>query len=320
MSFQTTARGKVYNNIIETIGGTPLVKLETFMKNAGCSANILAKLEFFNPLSSVKDRAAIGMIESAEQDGSLKPGGTIVEATSGNTGIGLAYIAAVKGYKLILTMPKNMSVERQNLLTFLGAEIELTPAETGMVGAVKRAEEIVAKTDGAIAPRQFENPANPAIHMRTTAQEIWEDTEGKVDVFIAGVGTGGTIQGVGSALKEKNPNLKVIAIEPSSSPVLSGGKACPHSIQGIGANFIPKLLDLGLIDEIVNITDEESFDLAQALAKTEGILAGISSGAAVAGALKIAMRPEMDGKTIVTILPDGAERYLSTKLFNRATS
>jgi cysteine synthase A len=308
-------RNKAYNDITEVIGGTPLVRINKIAREEGCVGKIFAKLEYFNPLSSVKDRTAYGMIEAAERDGALKSGGTMVEATSGNTGIGLAFIASVRGYTLILTMPDNMSVERRKLLAYLGAKIVLTPASEGMAGALKKAHEIVAATPGAIMPKQFENPANPAIHVTTTAEEIWADTHGDVDAFVAGVGTGGTLQGVGVRLKQLNKNVKVVAAQPASSPVLTGGKAGVHKIQGIGANFVPPLLDMKMVDEVLDIGDEESVVFARRLAREEGILAGISSGAAIAGAVRLAKRPEMKGKTIVALLPDTGERYLSSELF-----
>lgn len=313
-------RGMVYGSILETIGHTPLVRLNALAQEAGCAATILAKLEFFNPLASVKDRTALGMIEAAERDGSLKPGGTLVESTSGNTGIGLAFIAAVKGYTLILTMPENMSVERRKLLAFLGARLELTPAQEGMAGALKKAQAIVANQDNALLLRQFSNPANPAIHEATTAQEIWNDTQGAIDAFVAGVGTGGTLQGVAQGLKRHRPDIRIVAAQPAQSPVLTGGKPGPHGIQGIGANFVPDVLSLDSVDEIVDVADEESLALARALARKEGILAGISSGAAVAAALRLGQRPDMAGKTIVVLLPDSAERYLSTPLFDEAAA
>jgi cysteine synthase A len=315
MPTSADARNKIYENIIEVIGGTPLVRLNKLAQDEACVATILAKLEFFNPLSSVKDRAALGMIEAAEKDGSLKPGGVMVEATSGNTGIGLAFISTVRGYTLILTMPENMSLERRKLLAFLGAKIVLTPAAEGMTGAIKKAQEIASSTPGAIIPKQFENQANPQIHYLTTGQEIWSDTQGAVDAFVAGVGTGGTLQGVAKALKEHKEGLKIFAVQPAASPVLSGGNAAPHKIQGIGANFVPPLLDLKLVDEIIDVANEEALDFARRLARQEGILAGISSGAAVAAAVKLAKRPAMRGKTIVVLLPDTGERYLSSELF-----
>lgn len=309
------ARNKVYSNITETVGGTPLVRINKMAEEEGCVGTVLAKLEFFNPLSSVKDRTALGMIDAAEKRGQLKPKGLLVEATSGNTGIGLAFIAAVRGYTLILTMPENMSLERRKLLAFLGATIILTPAAEGMAGAVKKAEEIVKETAGAVMPKQFENPANPAIHIDTTAQEIWADTQGCIDAFVAGVGTGGTIQGVAEGLKKHNPAIKIIAVQPASSPVLTGGQGSPHKIQGIGANFIPAILNLKILDEIANVENDEALSFGRRLAKQEGILAGISSGAAIAAAIKTAKRPEMKDKTIVALLPDTAERYLSSELF-----
>lgn len=312
---KTNPRKKIYENIIDTIGGTPLVRLNKLSKGTSSSATILAKLEYFNPLSSVKDRTALGMIEAAEKDGKLRASGYIVESTSGNTGIGLAFIAAVRGYNLILTMPDNMSVERQKMLNYLGAEIILTPAAEGMAGASKKAEEIAKERDNAVMLHQFDNPANPAIHRETTAEEIWIDTNGSVDVFIAGVGTGGTIQGVTEGLRKHKPEIQAIAVQPASSPVLSGGASGVHKIQGIGANFIPSIINREIIDEIISITDDEAIETAHQLARQEGILAGISSGAAVAAAIKVASRPEMANKTIVVLLPDTAERYLSTELF-----
>ncbi len=311
-------RNKVYADITEVIGGTPLVRLNKLARQEGCLATVLAKLEFFNPLSSVKDRPALGMIEAAEKEGKLKPGGTLVEATSGNTGIGLAFICAVRGYNLVLTMPESMSVERRKLLAFLGAKIVLTPASEGMAGSIKKAEEIAKNTAGAMLPKQFENPANPISHVISTAEEIWNDTKGSVDVFVAGVGTGGTLQGVATGLKKHKKDIQIIAAQPASSPVLTGGKAGGHKIQGIGANFVPPLLDLKLVNEIVDVGDDEAMAFARRLAKQEGILAGISSGAAVAAATKIAKRPAMNGKTIVVLLPDTAERYLSSELFAEA--
>lgn len=309
------ARGKIYQNIIETVGGTPLVRINKMAKDEDCVGTVLAKLEYFNPLASVKDRTALGMIETAEQEGKLKPGGVIVEATSGNTGIGLAFISAVRGYSLILTMPENMSLERRKLLAFLGAKIILTPVAEGMAGAVKKAQEIVETTPGSLMAKQFENPANPAIHVDTTAEEIWTDTAGAVDVFVAGVGTGGTVQGTALGLKKHKPSVHIVAAQPASSPVLTGGKGAPHKIQGIGANFIPSVLDVKILNEIIDIGDDEALVYARKLARDEGILAGISSGAAMAAAIKVAKRPAMKGKTIVTLLPDTAERYLSSELF-----
>ncbi|MDD3371015.1 MAG: cysteine synthase A [Alphaproteobacteria bacterium] len=312
--FDTTNR--IYNDMTELIGKTPLVRLNKIAYDEGCVATVLAKLEYFNPLSSVKDRTALGMINAAEKEGKLLAGGTIVEATSGNTGIGLAFISAMRGYKLILTMPENMSLERRKLLAFLGAKIILTPASEGMSGSVKKAEEITKATPGAIMAKQFENPANPAIHHFTTGEEIWTDTKGAVNAFVAGVGTGGTLQGVAENLKMHKETIEIFAVEPASSPILSGGQARVHKIQGIGANFIPPLLDLKIVDEIIDIGDDEALETTRKLARKEGILAGISSGAAVAAAIKIAQRPVMRGKTIVALLPDTGERYLSSELFN----
>ncbi len=310
----TAFRGQIYDNIAATVGATPLVRIGRMMDEEGCKADVLGKCEFFNPLASVKDRIGLAMIEAAEQDGKIKPGDTLVEPTSGNTGIALAFIAAAKGYKLVLTMPESMSIERRKMLVFLGAELELTPAAAGMKGAIERAGEL-ARDKGWTMLQQFENPANPAIHAKTTAEEIWADTGGKVDVLISGVGTGGTITGVGRVLKERNATVKIIAIEPEDSPVLSGGVPGPHKIQGIGAGFVPKILDTGLIDEIIQIGNETAFATARRAAKTEGLPVGISSGAAIAAALEVGARPEMAGKTIVAILPSFAERYLSTALF-----
>ena len=295
------------------IGRTPLVRINSLA--AGSKALLLAKLEFFNPSSSVKDRAAYGMLKDAEDRGLLKPGALVVEPTSGNTGIGLAWLCAIRGYRLVLTMPDTMSVERRRILHGFGAKMVLTPGAAGMAGAVARAEEIVAATPGAFMPRQFSNPANPAIHEATTAAEIWADTEGKVDLLVAGVGTGGTLTGAARGLKKLKPGVKIIAVEPAASPILSGGKAGPHRIQGLGANFIPEVLDRGLIDEIVQVSDEEAGVMARRLMREEGIFAGISSGAAMRAALSAAALPGMEGKTIVVVLPDTGERYLSTWLF-----
>jgi len=304
---------KFYGSVRHTIGSTPMVRLNRM--GSGILATILAKLEFFNPLSSVKDRIAAAMIETAEQERRIKPDTLIVEPTSGNTGIALAFICAVKGYRLCLTMPETMSVERRKLLRHLGADLALTPGADGMKGAIARAEAIVAEHPGAFMPDQFKNPANPAIHRRTTAEEIWADTEGQVDIFVAGVGTGGTLTGVAQAIKARKPGFKAIAVEPAESPVLSGGAPGPHKIQGIGAGFVPDVLDRSVIDEVVTVTSEESFETARLLAKREGILCGISSGAAVAAALKVAWRSQSENKTIVVILPSTGERYLSTPLF-----
>ena len=305
---------KLYKDISQVIGNTPLVKLNRLIPGNG--AEIYAKLEFFNPMSSVKDRIAKNMIETAEKAGKLKPGGLIIEPTSGNTGLGLAMIAAAKGYKLIISMPETMSVERRMMIEYLGAEIFLTPGAKGMTGAVEKAEELMKEHPGAYMPAQFDNPANPDAHKKTTAEEIWADTEGQVDIFVAGVGTGGTITGVGTVLKERKPGVKIIAVEPDSSAVLSGDKAGKHAIQGIGAGFIPSILNRNVIDEIIRIKDEEAIDTAKKLAKLEGIFSGISSGANVLGALKVAARPENAGKKVVVIICDTAERYLTTALFN----
>ncbi len=312
----TKGRGKVYNNIIETIGDTPMVKLNRIAKEAKCVANIYAKLEFFNPLASVKDRLAISMIEVAEAEGKIKSDSVLVEPTSGNTGIALAFVCAARGYKLILTMPESMSIERRKMLKILGAELELTPAARGMRGAIERAEEILRENPKAVMLQQFKNPANPLIHRNTTAEEIWNDTGGKVDVIISGVGTGGTITGCAQVLKPRKPSIKIIAVEPEDSPVLSGGQPGPHKIQGIGAGFIPDVLDRSLIDEVITIGNQTAFVTARQTSKLEGIPVGISSGATIAAALEVGARSEMKGKVIVTIVASFAERYLSTDLFN----
>ncbi len=311
----STFRGKIYDNIIDTIGATPIVRLNRLMNDGGVSGNILGKCEYFNPLSSVKDRIGLAMIEAAERDGRIKEGATLIEPTSGNTGIALAFVCAAKGYRLILTMPESMSVERRKMLLLFGAELELTPAPLGMRGAIERAEALVSEIPGAMMLQQFENPANPEIHRKTTAEEIWHDTNGKVDALISGIGTGGTITGCGIFLKEKNPDIKIIAVEPEDSPILSGGAPGPHKIQGIGAGFAPAILDRGIIDEVLQIGNETAFAMARNVAKLEGLAVGISSGAALAAALEVAERPEMAGKNIVVILPSFAERYLSTALF-----
>jgi len=309
-------RGRVYDSITQTIGDTPLVRVHRLTAEAGVKADVLLKLEFFNPISSVKDRIGVAMVEALEAQGIITPGkSTLVEPTSGNTGIALAFVAAAKGYKLILVMPETMSIERRKMLLLLGAQVELTEGAKGMRGAIARAHEIVRETPGAIIPQQFENPANPEIHRRTTAEEIWNDTEGKVDVVISGVGTGGTISGVGQVLKAKKPSVRMIALEPEDSPVLSGGQAGPHKIQGIGAGFVPTILDRKVIDEVITISNETAFETARKAARLEGIPVGISSGAAIAAALEVGARPEMAGKTIVAIIPSFAERYLSTALF-----
>jgi len=313
---KTQGRGRIYYSIIDTMGDTPLVRLNRMAKEAGSKADILLKLEFFNPLSSVKDRIGVSMIETLEEQGTITPGKSVlVEPTSGNTGIALAFVAAAKGYRLILVMPESMSIERRKMLLILGAEIELTEAAKGMRGAIAKAQELVASIPGAVMPQQFENPANPEIHRRTTAEEIWNDTKGAVDVVISGVGTGGTITGVGQVLKQRKPSVKMIALEPEDSPVLSGGQPGPHKIQGIGAGFVPGILDRKVIDEIITISNETAFETARKTARLEGIPVGISSGAAIAAALEVGARPDMAGKTIVAIIPSFAERYLSTALF-----
>lgn len=311
----TAGRGRVYNSITETIGDTPLVQLNRLPKQRGVEARILAKLEFFNPIGSVKDRIGVSMIEAMEEAGVLKPTTVIVEPTSGNTGIALAFVAASRGYRLILVMPESMSVERRKMLALLGAELVLTPAAQGMRGAVAKAEELVKELPDAIIPQQFHNPANPAIHRRTTAEEIWNDTDGAVDVVVSGVGTGGTITGIGQVLKARKPGLRMVAVEPEDSPVLSGGQPGPHKIQGIGAGFVPDVLDRSVIDEVVTVGNQTAFETARAVARLEGIPVGISSGAALAAAFEVGARPEMAGKTIVVIIPSFAERYLSTALF-----
>lgn len=312
---RTTGRGKVYESIIDTIGNTPLVRLSRIMRAENCQADLLAKLEFFNPIASVKDRIGVAMIEELEKSGKIKDDTVIVEPTSGNTGIALAFACAAKGYKLILCMPESMSLERRKMLLLLGAHLDLTPAELGMKGAIARAEELLNKNPSWVMPQQFNNPANPQIHRVTTAEEIWNDTKGGVDAFISGVGTGGTFTGVGSVLKDRKPSVKLIAVEPEDSPILSGGNPGPHKIQGIGAGFVPGNMDMDLIDETVTISNETAFETARRLARTEGIPGGISSGAAVAAAIEVSKREEMAGKQIVIILPSFAERYLSTALF-----
>lgn len=308
---------KIYESVTELIGGTPLLHAKNFAKKAEITdVTLLTKLEYFNPAGSVKDRVAAAMIADAEKSGKLKEGSVIIEPTSGNTGIGLASIAAAKGYRIILTMPETMSVERRNLLKAFGAEVVLTEGAKGMKGAIAKAEELAKEIEGAFIPSQFENPANPAAHKATTGPEIWKDTEGKVDIFVAGVGTGGTVTGIGSYLKEQNPDIKVVAVEPATSPVLSKGTAGPHKIQGIGAGFVPGTLDTKVYDEVLTIEDEDAFAAARAYGKSEGILVGISSGAALHAAEILAKRPENKGKTIVALLPDTGDRYLSTALFS----
>ena len=306
---------KIAKQLTDLVGNTPLMELSNYNKSKGLKARLIVKLESFNPAGSVKDRVALAMIEDAEASGLLKPGATIIEPTSGNTGIGLAFVAAAKGYKLILTMPDTMSVERRNLLKALGAELVLTPGANGMKGAIARAEELKAATPGAVILQQFDNPANPAMHERTTGQEIWRDTEGVVDIFVAGVGTGGTVSGVGAALKKHNPGVKVMAVEPTDSPVLSGGAPGAHKIQGIGAGFVPKNYNPAVVDEILQVTNDDAIRAGRELAKLEGLLVGISSGAAVSAATRLALLPENVGKTIVVLLPDTGERYLSTLLY-----
>jgi cysteine synthase A len=316
MTDRKPGRGRIFNSITETIGDTPLVRMARLPKEAGVKADVLLKLEFFNPLSSVKDRIGVSMIEALEKQGKIAPGkNMLVEPTSGNTGIALAFAAAAKGYKLTLVMPDSMSLERRKMLMILGAEVVLTEAAKGMKGAIARAQEIMASNPNAIMPQQFENPANPDIHRRTTAEEIWNDTDGKVYAVVSGVGTGGTITGVGQVLKARKPSVKMIAVEPEDSPVLSGGQPGPHKIQGIGAGFVPAILDRSVIDEVVTISNETSFETARKVAREEGIPVGISSGAAIAAAFEIGARPEYAGKTIVVIIPSFAERYLSTALF-----
>jgi len=314
--YKRAGRGRIYDSIIDTIGDTPLIRLPRLTAELKPKGEVLAKLEFFNPLNSVKDRIGASMIESLEAQGLLKDGTTIIEPTSGNTGIALAFVAASKGYPLILVMPDSMSMERRKMLILLGARLELTPAEKGMRGAVGRAQELLAEIPGSVMPQQFENTANPLVHRVSTAEEIWNDTEGRVDAVVSGVGTGGTITGVGQVLKARKPSLKMIALEPENSAVLSGGQPGPHKVQGIGAGFVPGILDRGVIDEIMTVTNDESFEMARKAARIEGLACGISSGAALSAAFRLAAQDEWAGKVIVTIIPSFAERYLSTALFD----
>jgi cysteine synthase A len=313
--FDKPLRGRIYDSIAETIGNTPLVRIPRISAAEGLKADVVLKLEFFNPIASVKDRIGVSIVLALEEEGKLLPGGTIVEATSGNTGIGLAFMAAARGYHLILTMPESVSIERRKMLAHLGATVILTPREKGMSGAVAKAQEVLAETPGSVAANQFGNPANPKIHRETTAEEIWHDTQGEVDVIVSGIGTGGTLTGIGQALKPRKPGLRIVGVEPAASPILSGGKPGPHPIQGIGAGFKPEILDIELADEIVQVTNEETFAASRRLARTEGIPGGISAGAALAAALKVAHRPQSEGKLIVAIIPSFAERYITTALF-----
>ncbi|MEM8790015.1 MAG: cysteine synthase A [Pseudomonadota bacterium] len=314
--FEAHPRGRIYDSITQTIGATPLVRLKRLQEELGLKAEILAKLEFFNPIASVKDRIGVSMLEALESQGKLEDDTVLIEPTSGNTGIALAFACAAKGVRLILCMPESMSIERRKMLALLGAELELTEAVKGMKGAIARAEELAGSTPGALIPQQFENPANPQVHIETTAEEIWTDTGGDFDVFVSGVGTGGTITGCGAVFKARNADIRVVALEPEDSPVLSGGQSGPHKIQGIGAGFVPGILNRSVIDEVLTVANETAFDHARTLARIEGIPGGISSGAAIAASIEIAERPDMEGKRIVAILPSFAERYLSTPLFD----
>jgi cysteine synthase A len=313
--FRRSGRGRIYDSVVDTIGDTPLVRLPRLSAEETPKAEVLAKLEFFNPLSSVKDRIGAAMIEAMEADGVLKPGATLIEPTSGNTGIALAFVAAARGYPLVLCMPESMSQERRKMLQLLGARLELTPPELGMKGAIARANELLAETPGAVMPAQFDNPANPQVHRVSTAEEIWTDTQGRVDVVVAGVGTGGTMTGVGEVLKGRKPSVRMVAVEPEASPVLSGGAPGPHKIQGIGAGFVPSILDREVIDEVIQVGNDESFEWARRSARVEGLPVGISAGGALSAAFQVARRPDMAGKTVVVIIPSFAERYLSTALF-----
>ncbi|MEP4034712.1 cysteine synthase A [Roseibium polysiphoniae] len=316
MSDKKPGRGRIYSSITETIGDTPIVRLDRLAHAHGVKANLLGKLEFFNPIASVKDRIGVAMIEAMEQAGQITAGKSVlVEPTSGNTGIALAFVAAAKGYRLVLVMPETMSVERRKMFKILGAELELTDGAKGMKGAIARAQELVDEIPDAVMPQQFENPANPEIHRTTTAEEIWNDTDGAVDVFVSGIGTGGTITGVSQVLKARKPDLHVVAVEPTDSPILSGGNPGPHKIQGIGAGFVPGILDTSVFDEVATVSNDEAFAMAREVAKTEGVPVGISSGAALSAAIKVGQRDDMAGKTIVVIIPSFAERYLSTALF-----
>ncbi len=315
VQFDKPGRGRIYNSIIETIGNTPLVRAPNLSASEGLVADLLLKLEFFNPISSVKDRIGVGMILDLEREGKIKPGDTLIEPTSGNTGIGLAFVAASRGYRLILTMPESMSIERCKMLAYLGAELVLTAKEDGVIGAISKAEELLKENPGAVMPSQFTNPSNPAIHRKTTAEEIWNDTDGKVDAIVAGVGTGGTITGIGQTLKPRKSDLKMIAVEPELSRVLSGGTHSPHIIQGIGAGIVPDVLDLSIIDEFIPVSNEESLEMARKVARLDGVPTGISSGAAIAAGVRLGKRSDMKDKMIVVIVPSFAERYLSTALF-----